>query len=243
LFGIITTIIDNGPSAAPSVYKSTGPDAAFVSAEILMQANRKFIQENVINYINNEISYPPKNLKFNKIKCKRDVGLIVDSVALDMLYPTPGHSQSTFAGLQYFTQGEYVDNIPGQITTTTAAISYLKDLSVKVIQNITPADDLVNRYSVSTQDTSLEPASEDEVKILKNNFNVILDIIGGNNLGWSDKIVSNGSRIDLQGIRNAVAILEANKEYLKDEVIAYIEDPDGLNFTSYNSTTCRRDVG
>ena len=245
LFGIITTIIDNGPTAAPSVYKSTGPDAAFVSAEILMQANRKFIQENVINYINNELSYPPKNLKFNKIKCKRDVGLIVDSVALDMLYPTSGHSQSTFAGLQYFTQGEYVDDIPGQITTTTAAISYLKDLVVKVIQNITPADDLVDRYSVSIQDTSLEPASEDEVKILKNNFDVILDIISGNNLGWSDKIVSNGAPIDLQGIRNAVAILEANKEYLKDEVIAYIEDPDGLNFpsSSYNPTTCRRDVG
>ena len=35
LFGIINTIINNGPSAAPEVYKSTGPDAAFVSAEIL----------------------------------------------------------------------------------------------------------------------------------------------------------------------------------------------------------------
>jgi hypothetical protein len=123
LFGIITTIIDNGPSAAPSVYKSTGPDAAFVSAEILMQANRKFIQENVINYINNELSYPPKILKFNKIKCKRDIGLIIDSVALDMLYPTAGHSQSTFAGLQYYTQNEYVDNISSEITTTTSAIS------------------------------------------------------------------------------------------------------------------------
>ena len=247
LFGIITTIIDNGPSAAPSVYKSTGPDAAFVSAEILMQANRKFIQENVINYINNELSYPPKNLKFNKIKCKRDIGLIVDSVALDMLYPTPGHSQSTFAGLQYYTQNEYVDNISSEITTTTAAISYLKDLSVKVIQNVTPADDLVDRYYTGgvTQVTDLEPASEDEVKILKNNFDVILDIISGNNLGWSDKIVSNGAPIDLQGVRNAVAILEANKDYMKEEIIAYIESPDGLNFPSsnYNPTTCRRDVG
>ena len=243
LFDTVTTIINDGPSAAPSVYKSTGPDAAFVSAEILMQANRQFIQENVINYINNELCYPPKNLKFNKIKCKRDVGLIVDSVALDMLYPTDGHSQSTFAGLQYFTQGDYVDNIPSEITQTTQAIAYLKDLAVKIIQNVTPADDLVQRYSTSTQFTSLEPASDDEVTIVKNNFDVILDIISGNNLGWSDKIISNGAPIDLQGIRNAVALLEANKDYLKDEVIAYIESPDGLNFTSYTQATCRRDVG
>ena len=247
LFGIITTIIDNGPSAAPSVYKSTGPDAAFVSAEILMQANRKFIQEQTINYINWNLIHPkgPTYLEFNKIKCKRDIGLIIDSVALDMLYPTAGHSQSTFAGLQYFTQGDYVDNIPGEITETTAAIAYLKDLSVKVIQNITPADDLVDRYYTSgvTQVTNLEPASEDEVKILKNNFDVILDIIRGNNLGWSDKIVSNGTPIDLQGVKNAVAILEANKDYIKEEIIAYIESPDGLNFTSYTTATCKRDVG
>ena len=242
-FDTVTTIINNGPSAAPDVYKSTGPDAAFVSAEILMQANRKFIQENVINYINNELSNPPKNLKFNKIKCKRDVGLIVDSIALDMLYPTDGHSQSTFAGLQYFTQGNYVDNIISEITQTTQAIEYLKDLAVKVIQNVTPADDLVDRYSTSTQITVLEPASDDEVVIVKRNFDVILDIIRGNNLGWSDKIVSNGTPIDLQGVRNAVALLEANKDYMKDEVIAYIESPQGLNFTSYTQATCRRDVG
>ena len=244
-FGIVTDIINNGPDAAPDVYKSTGPDAAFVSAEILMQANRKFIQENVINYINNELSYPAKNLKFNKIKCKRDVGLIVDSIALDMLYPTGGHSQSTFAGLQYFTQGSYVDNIPGEITETTAAIAYLKDLAVKVIQNVTPADDLVERYYTgpTTQVTNLEPASDDEIKIIKNNFNIILDIMRGNNLGWTDKIISNGTPIDLQGIRNAVVLLEANKDYMKEEVVAYIESPSGLNFTSYTTATCKRDIG
>ena len=245
-FETVTTIINDGPSAAPGVYKSTGPDAAFVSAEILMQANRKFIQENVINKINNDLSTPAKNLKFNKIKCKRDVGLIVDSIALDMLYPTAGHSQSTFAGLQYFTQGEYVDNIPSEITQTTQAIAYLKDLAVKIIQNVTPADDLVNRYYAGTatiQVTNLEPASADEVAIIKDNFDVILDIIRGNNLGWTDKIISNSNPIDLQGIRNAVELLKANKEYIKNEIIAYIESPDGLNFTSYTTATCRRDVG
>jgi len=243
LYGIVTATIAN-PANSPAVYRSTGPDAAFVSAEILMQANRTFIQENVINYINNDLAIPPKNLKFNKIKCKRDTGLILDSVALDMLYPTPNHSQSTFAGLQYYTQSSYTGTIPNEITTTTAAIVYLRDLAVKIIQNITPTDDLILRYGTGIQDTSLEPASIDEVKIINKNFNTVIEIIKGNNLGWSDKIVSNGPPSNLLGVRNAVALLKANKEngYFADEIIAYINTVHPT-FTAYDVDKCKRDVG
>jgi hypothetical protein len=243
LYGIVTATIAS-PANSPAVYKSTGPDAAFVSAEILMQANRTFIQENVINKINNDLANPPKNLKFNKIKCKRDIGLILDSVALDMLYPTPDHSQSTFAGLQYYTQGGYTGDIPNEITTTTAAIVYLRDLAVKIIQNITPADDLINRYSAGVQNTSLEPASINEVKIVNKNFNTVIEIIRGNNLGWSDKIVSNGIPSNLLGVRNAVALLKANKEnnYFANEIIAYITTVHPT-FTAYDIDKCKRDVG
>jgi len=245
LFGIITDIITDGPDAAPDLYTSPGPDSAFVSAEILMQANRTFIQENVLNYINNDLAFPPKILKYNKIKCKRDVGLVLDSLALDMLYPTAGHSQSTFAGLQYYTQNSYVGDIPNEITTTTAAISYLKDLALKVVQNITPEDDLVERYQTGTvQITNLEPASSEEVTIISKNFDTMLDILGGNYLGWSDKIVSNGAPSTLLGVRNAVQLLKANKEnnYFADEIIAYIS-AEHPAFTAYNTATCQRDVG
>jgi hypothetical protein len=243
LYGIVTATIAS-PDNSPAVYRSTGPDAAFVSAEILMQANRTFIQENVINYINNELANPPKNLKFNKIKCKRDIGLVLDSVALDMLYPTPTHSQSTFAGLQYYTQSSYTGDIPNEITTTTAAIVYLRDLAVKIIQNITPADDLIPRYGAGIQNTSLEPASINEVKIVNKNFNTVIEIIKGNNLGWSDKIVSNGTASNLLGVRNAVALLKANKEngYFANEIIAYIATVHST-FTAYDINKCKRDVG
>ena len=244
LYGIVTATIAS-PSNSPAVYKSTGPDAAFVSAEILMQANRTFIQENTLNYINNNLCFPPKNLKYNKIKCYRDVGLIVDSIALDMLYPTAGHSQSTFAGLQYFTQPTYVGLINTEITTTTAAISYLKDLAVKIIQNITPADDLVPRFTATTQITNLEPASADEVAGITEKFNVILSILGGDKTGWSDRIVSNGKASNLLGVRNALALLRANKDngYFGDEVVAYINAQYPSFVGSYNQTTCKRDVG
>ena len=247
-FNIVTDIINHGTEAAPAVYKSTGPDAAFVSAEILMQANRKFIQENTINWINNTY----KQFSFNKIKCKRDIGLILDSVALDMLYPTTGHSQSTFAGLQYWSQDAYTGDIANEITTTTNAINYLKELAVKIVQNITPdgangtSADLVARYQNATaQDTSLEPAGDAEVAVINGDFDVILEIIGGNKLGWSDRIIPNGKPSNLLGVRNAVALLKANKDngYFGDEVVAYVNtvNPDFVG--RYSESKCKRDVG
>ena len=244
-FGIVTNIINNGPDAAPAIYNSTGPDAAFVSAEILMQANRAFMQENTLNYINNNLCFPPKVLPYNKIKCKRDVGLIIDSIAFDMVYSTTTFSQSTFAGIQYWNQDGYVGDILNELTTTTAAITYLRDLSIKIVQNITPADDLIDRYQsgVPLQDTSLEAATIDETLIIANEFNIILDILGGNSLGWSDKIIPNGNESNLFSVQNAVDLLQANKEYMKNEVIAYIDQTYPTFIGQYDPVKCKRDIG
>ena len=251
-YGIVTDIINNGASAAPTIYKTSNVDAAFVSAEILMQANRAFIQENVINYVNNRlVSEGKAPLSFNRVKCKRDVGLIVDSIGLDMLYPTDGHSQSTFAGLQYYTQSEYTGDINNEIKQTIGAIEYLKDLSIKVIQNVTPADDLVVRYSTSTATTqviNLEAATANEVDILKTNFDTILDILNGDIRGWSDRIISNGTISPLRGIQNAAALLSANKSYMAEEITSYIDSTyPGWNYGALGLTLgrakCQRDVG
>lgn len=240
-FNIVTTIINNGPDAAPAIYKSGGPDAAFVSAEILMQANRRFIQEETINYINGLV----KSFPYSKIQCKRDVGLIVDAISQDLLYPTAKRSQSTFSGLQYWSQGTYTGDILAQIGPTIDAVTYLKELSVKIVRGITYADDLVPRYQyVVTQKTranGYEPATAEESAIISANFDIILEILKGNKRGWSDRIVSNGPNSNLLGVANAFNLLMANKEYLAAEVIAYINAVHP-NFT-YSTSTCARDVG
>jgi len=247
LFEIITTIINNGPSAAPSVYKSTGPDAAFVSAEILMQANRKFIQEDTINYINNEIyNIGDGWFPYNKIKCRRDTRLIVDSISLDLLYSSL--TQSNFAGIQYWNKSGYIGNISTEINTTTSAVRYLKDLSIKIIKNITPADELVDRFYVATQDTSVESATDTEVSIISQLFNTIIDILNGTNTTWTDSIIPNGNVSQLLSIQHAVTSLQNNKSYIKEEVNAYVQASiasGGLGFSSsnYNPDTCKRDVG
>jgi hypothetical protein len=239
LFATITGIINNGPESAPEIYTSTGPDAAFVSAEILMQANRAFIQEDTINYINNTfLAFP-----YSEVKCRRDTGLIIDSIAFDLLYPTEEYSQSTFAGLQYWNQDTLVGNLPNEITTTTSAIRYLKELAVKIIQNITPADDLIDRYQIAVpQDTTLEPATIEDAGLIQLNFDLMLDILSGNKTGWTDRIIPNGDANDaLPSVRNAYNLLLANKTYMEYEVTAYINETNpGF---SYDEETCRRDIG
>ena len=241
LFGIITTIINDGPESAPNLYKSTGPDAAFVSAEILMQANRKFIQEDTINYINNVIyagSFP-----YSERKCRRDTRLIVDSIALDLLYS--GTTQSNFAGIQYWNKSGYTGIIASEINTTTNAIRYLKELSVKIIQNITPTDDLVDRFYVGSQNTSVESATSAEINIINPLFNTIVDILDGTNTSWTDSIIPNGDESPLSSIKNAVNSLQNNKTYMAEEVNAYVRtavSSGGLGFTAYDQTKCKSDV-
>jgi hypothetical protein len=240
LFNKITTIIETGPNTAASAnpYTGTNADAAYVSAEVLMQSNRSFIQEDTINYINNLV----QDFPYSENKCRRDTGLIIDSVAFDLLYPTNEHSQSTFAGLQYWNQENYVGDIENQLAPTVDAITYLRDLSVKIIQNITPADDLVVRYqNTFTQVTSLEPGTELEAVAITENFNSIIEIVDGNNKGWTDKIVPNGKESPFLNVRNAVSLLQANKEYLAYEVTAFV-DATTDQFV-YDAATCRRDVG
>lgn len=241
-FATITNIIINGTDVAPDIYRSTGPDAAFVSAEILMQANRSFIQQDTINYINN-IIYAGA-LPYSEVKCRRDTGLIIDSVAFDLLYPTTGTSQSTFAGLQYWSQDNYVPGILDEVTTTTEAISYLKEISSKIIKNITPNDDLIPRYqTVIPQVTNLQSATDEEVNIIESKYDVIYEIVSGNRTGWTDRIVPNGDASDIISVYNAYNLLQANKSYLAAEVTAYINYiTSGTGFT-YDIAKCQRDVG
>ena len=245
LFNIVTTIIDNGPTAAPTIYESAGPDKAFISAQTLIQANRKFIQENTIQYINRVLipATNPGYFSYSERKCRRDTGLVLDSIVMDLLYPTTNRSQSTFAGLQYWSQTTLVPGIQDEINPTISAVEYLKTLSRKIVLNITPADDLITRYQTSvSQVTSLEPATETEAEVLFSRFDEILEILNGTITGWSDRIIPNGVvKSNLLNVRNAYNLLLANKTYLGAEVNAYVS---ATNFGFvYDSIKCARDVG
>ena len=245
LLNITTNIMANGPDVAPAIYNSPGPDAAYVSAEILLQANRTFIQENVLNYINYDLCVPPKALPYNQIKCKRDAGVIIDSIASDLLFPTSWHSQSTFAGLQYYTQTGFVGAIKDELYPTIGAIKYLRDLSIKVVKNITSSTDAlvgVSRYTDATQTTASNYATSVEVDFIRSEFTNILTILDGKTTGWTDLIIPNGGiASEFPSVKSTIDLLIANTTYIADEVVAYV-NANNPGFV-YDQTKCARDVG
>ena len=253
-FSTIINIIASGPSAAPQKYGSAGPDAAYESAEILLQANREFIQENTINYINWNLVGGGSNtyLPFNQIKCSRDTGIIIDSIASDLLFQTNQYSQTTFSGLQYYTQNGYTGNILSEITTTTAAISYLGTIAAKVIKNITAAQDSIlgfsrygNNHVQSLQVTTIQAGSAVEVAKINSEFSIINSILKGNITGWTDKVIPNNLASNLTSVQDSYSLLIANIPYMQQEVYAYIISPSGLNYapSHFNTSTCIRDMG
>ena len=135
----ITNIINYGTAVAPAVYKSSGPDNSFVSAEILLQANRTFIQTDTISWISN--NHP--SFVYNTSTCYRDVGLIVDAVSQDILLG--GNTKTIDAGLSYW-KGGY-PQILGQETTTTLAISHARNISLQIIANETVTSQVGNNVT------------------------------------------------------------------------------------------------
>jgi hypothetical protein len=241
LFNLISDIVQNGPPAVPVSFVTSAADAAFESAQVLLQLNRTFIQEDTINWINNTFQAFP----YNKVKCKRDIGVILDSVIEDVLFPTTGFSQSTFAGLQYYSQNTDTQAIiPNEINQTIDAVTYLKSLSAKIVQNITPSVDLVQRYQTAVaQVTNLEAATSAEATSIGANFDYILSILKGQTTGWTDLLEFGFTKSQYISVQNAYALLQANKSYLAAEVIAYINATNPGFSTTYNQATCARDVG
>jgi hypothetical protein len=194
LYGIVTATIAS-PANSPAVYKSPGPDAAFVSAEILMQANRTFIQENTIKWIT--ATYP--SFTYNTTSCYRDVGLIIDAVSQDILLG--GNRKSIEAGLSYWNQGyNYVAN---QVTTTTNAINYARDRSLEAIANTVCTNTYTGVISNQVINTFFQYGGDYmPQEAVRRNFKIITDIIS-NGPSAAPPVYAGGGLFALTGLNGA----------------------------------------
>jgi hypothetical protein len=88
--------------------------------------NKTFIQEEVIHYISSSW----RNFDYDEVKCKRDVGHILDAVATDLRYG--GNERSIIAGRFYY-------DYPSEATTTQLlqtvdGIKYAEDLTEEILK-------------------------------------------------------------------------------------------------------------
>ena len=107
-----------------------------VSASVeLLRNNREFIQNETIAWLDSAWSF----FNYNKTKCRRDVGYIVDGIATDLLYG--GNERTVMSGEFYYKYPNKATLLgngqsAGQLTQTTEGILYASRISQKIAQNI-----------------------------------------------------------------------------------------------------------
>lgn len=243
-FDIISRIIENGTTGITDLIEPNGAtvsDTDIINSANILLANKAFLQAEIIAYINTQFN----TFTYNKIDCARDTKLIVDSVAFDLL--TNGSTQSIFSGLQYWSQGS--TTIPNESAQTLAAIARAKSIAQDIVRNIevtiTEGNDETQFIANNAEGNA---ASQTTVGSL---FDVITGIITGGTSAVTDQVVANGERSQIAGIVNAYNLLQNNKRFIQEEVVAWVNkqivDNTGLGgiwdgFT-YDNELCFRDTG
>ena len=119
------------------VYPKVNNKGAYTSASVLIDLNRAFLQNEVIAWINYQIAnniapFTPA-FSYDSAVCKRDVGLILDSLVFDLKYGE--YNRTISAGLKYRQNASGLIAIGAQLSQTLAAITRLNTLITSVIAN------------------------------------------------------------------------------------------------------------
>lgn len=206
------TAIASGVAAISQPNFTAEPADAKNARQVVLDSKSK-IQVDVIDFLNE--TYP--NLNYNQFKCNRDVGLIIDAVLDDMLFAT--NYKSIQAGISYF-KATSVEVINNQLTETIAGINFARNAVLALLSS----------------DSSQGP----EYTRVQTNFNIITGILAsGIN---SAPAYSFASPTSVSQTRvNAKNILQANRNFLVEEGIAYITN----NYANldYDDNKCKRDIG
>jgi hypothetical protein len=96
-------------------------DTGYVNAFDLLRANKEFIQYEVIAYINNKYV---NVFTFDKAKCSRDVGYMIDAVMYDLVLDTTFNS--VLAGTKYYDQSSS-KVLADQLIQTVDGIKFVRD--------------------------------------------------------------------------------------------------------------------
>jgi len=170
----------------------TSPTEFVSSSYNLLKNNRTFIQNETIQFI--DAFYP--YLRYNREKCRRDVGYIVDNVATDLWYG--GNQRSIIAGDYYYRYPSKATKVD-QVVETVAGVEYAKSLSKKIVQNLQlSSPTLVSntnaniRVSHITPITSSISATTVEINKVSSSFALVTEIIAGG-LNVVPPLVTNSS--------------------------------------------------
>jgi hypothetical protein len=229
----IINIVDTGTQTLILTYNTPGnATPAQIAAKDRLIANKEFIKDEIIAYIN--ANDPP--VGYDDEKCERDVGLIVDGLAHDILY---GTNYATIQVANSYFVGTTSQLGAGETAATIAAYEYLQSVVSNVIQNVvvTPT----GGHSVNVQDTVGEAATAAEATVLTNLIAVIVTVITDGEVDDSSIVVFPSLTWTTNIIQKEFMDFRAEKEKFISSTISYI-NRTFLGF-DYNEEKCARDVG
>jgi len=230
------------PGAIPPAYNQYPKTVA------LLTANRAFLVAETDAYIRAQIlanasnvSSPYYNYAYDatrSTKCKRDIGYNLDSMVYDLTQG--GNSLSYQMGANYYVNGVI------QILTPAVEVDVKTWLRGRITNYILTNTTYTRLNSTVTQTTITGNAGEStgiaQTSVL---FNYIINAI---NIGLSSLptvIAPDSQNAGL--LPQTVALLEANKRFIQEEVIAFIAYNVANNiapfaYYTYNKEKCYRDV-
>ena len=234
-FATINTILLNG-GVAPTVTYSlpSNIDTGYASASQLITANRAFIQAEVEAYV--YTTYTGSGFTYDRTKCSRDVGVLVDAIVYDITYG--GNSMSVDAALQYFNSANNnVSFIPNETVQTVAAINYINTLLQKVIINASPTISYQSGVAQYKNNGLISGAnaSGDLANLVTEMANIV-----GSGPSAAPLITGPDTSWVTSSIIAAATAINTDKGAAASEAITFIDQ----NFTvfSYNQDKCRRDT-
>ena len=137
------------------------------NAKHLIERNRSFIQDEVIEFI--DATYP--SLTYDAAKCRRDTGQVVDAVLWDLTHG--GNERSVQAAKSYFA-ADGTTYLADNATETAAGLNYIKTVTDAVLSNLAPA---TVRGSLNQYINAAFIEEEDAQSTTETLINIITDAI------------------------------------------------------------------
>ena len=134
--------------SANPVYTKINNKGAYRSAATLLDLNRAFLQEEIVAWINNNVSSAVVGgdwfgFSYNRNFYKQNIGLLVDAVVFDLKWGE--YNRTVSAGLKYYQDSDSQIIITQQLARYLSAIDYLETLLQDIINNTAveePSQDL-----------------------------------------------------------------------------------------------------
>ena len=209
--GPALTTFTNGTGLSLLVEINNLPSTSWVVAGLVTQRNAlQATKATIVGQITTYIATNFPTLSYNVATCERDVGLIIDYIAYDMMfdsnYLTITSARSYFRAQAALVQGS-------QKEATIAAFRYLKNLILNVVTD--------------------NATAKRRLKVL---MDIIIDSLG-NGIGSSSEVVGTVTYKNDIGLFNGAEVLRLNKEFLASEATAWIKQNFGGTVTSTTATT------